>query len=147
MADSTALDRLALNAKRGCERSFERLLSSMEGKMVGIARRIGPHAVDDLMQEASLVLFEATQSFDPVRDVPFEPFALKLIGWRLRDVSGQYRTMTVPSTSMSIYLSAMGAAEGDYETARILARERGMTHGLFDSIRASEATVSWEEVA
>ena len=98
--DGPCNEELALRIQAGDKNAAERLISQNEGYLTGLARAYTPWCeLEDLKQEAALVLLDAAGHFDPTHGTKLLTYATPVMEAALSDYAAQY------SSSLSIPIS------------------------------------------
>ena len=128
--DSPCNEELALRIQAGDKNAAERLISQNEGYLTGLARAYTPWCeLEDLKQEAALVLLDAAGHFDPTHGTKLLTYATPVMEAAMMDYAAQYSSsLSIPISRYNqlrrvAYLCAEGCDASDAELVKVVCGE------------------------
>ena len=128
--DGPCNEKLALRIQAGDKNAAERLISQNEGYLTELARAYTPWCeLEDLKQEAALVLLDAARRFDSAYGTKLLTYATPAIEAALSDYAARYSSsLSIPISRYNqlrrvAYLCAEGWDSSDAELAKVVCGE------------------------
>ena len=128
--DGPCNEELALRIQAGDKNAAERLISQNEGYLTELVRAYTPWSeMEDLKQEAALVLLDAAGRFDPAYGTKLLTYATPAIEAALSDYAAQHSSsLSIPISRYNqlrsvAYLCAEGRDQSDAELVKVVCGE------------------------
>ena len=128
--DGPCNEELALRIQAGDKNAAERLIAQNEGYLTELARAYTPWCeMEDLKQEAALVLLDAAGRFDPAYGTKLLTYATPAMEAALSDYAAQHSSsLSIPISRYNqlcrvAYLCAEGWDSSDAELAKVVCGE------------------------